>query len=172
MKFLKYFALILLFLILFRGPIYRSFFHYQVIKTRESSSLKVNPLSGLQSSSVDKIIQESQNKTAEILQFTFTKCSANPNELTLTKHTNCIGYANLCASIINLNLKDNHIRDWQAKPVRAEIYFLNVNIHPYFHSSFFKDHDIVMMENKISGEKKAIDPTLFDYFNVYNISLK
>ena len=33
-------------------------------------------------------------------------------------------------------------------------------------STFFKDHDFVTIENKVTGEVFAVDPTLYDYSGI------
>jgi len=47
-----------------------------------------------------------------------------------------------------------------------QLYFLGTNIHKYFNSSFFKDHDFVTIENKTTGEIFAVDPTVNDYLRI------
>ena len=55
---------------------------------------------------------------------------------------------------------------WNAKPQIGQLYFLGTNIHKYFNSSFFEDHDFVTIENKSTGEILAVDPTVNDYLNI------
>jgi hypothetical protein len=64
-------------------------------------------------------------------------------------------------------LKRYNLADrWTAKPQIGQLYFLGTNIHKYFNSAFFKDHDFVTIENKKTGEILAVDPTVNDYLHI------
>lgn len=96
----------------------------------------------------------------------------DPNELLFTKETNCIGYAAFCATASNYLFRKNNLEnEWIARPAIAQLYVLGVNIHPFFNSPFFKDHDMVVIENRITGDRLGVDPTVSDYLGIDQISI-
>jgi len=60
--------------------------------------------------------------------------------------------------------------NWIAKPQIGQLNFLGINVHKYFNSQFFKDHDFVLIENKTTDEVFAVDPTVRDYLKINFIS--
>jgi len=68
-------------------------------------------------------------------------------------------------------LKKYNLEDkWIVQQQIGQLYFLGTNVHTYFNSSFFKDHDFVTIENKKTGEIIAVDPTVNDYLFIDNIT--
>lgn len=87
--------------------------------------------------------------------------------------THCVGYASFFATACNFNLKKHHLDgSWVGYPDIGNLYFLGANVHPYFKSPFFKDHDFAIVENKQTGEKIAVDPTVADYLWIDFVTLK
>ncbi|WP_344928382.1 hypothetical protein [Aquimarina addita] len=114
---------------------------------------------------ITSIVDTTNKLTNKKLQFTFSRCDINPNQLIHTQSTNCVGYSHFYASICNFLIEKTEISNhWRAKVYVGELYFFGVNVHAYVDSSFFKNHDIVVLENRITGEKIHIDPTISDYF--------
>ena len=61
---------------------------------------------------------------------------------------------------------------WTAKPRIGQLYFPGTNIHPYFPTPFFKDHDYVTIENKKRPEKSLRwSPNCQDYLTIDFVSL-
>jgi methionyl-tRNA synthetase len=84
-----------------------------------------------------------------------------------TQTANCIGYAAFCATTCNELFQKNSLSGvWIARPQIGQLHLFGTNIHPYFHSAFFKDHDFVVIENKQSGMVYAVDPTVHDYLGI------
>lgn len=64
----------------------------------------------------------------------------------------------------NYLLKKRKMDDvWVAQPQVGLLNFLGIDIHQYFVSSFFRDHDFVIVRNKTTEEVIAVDPTVHDY---------
>jgi len=121
---------------------------------------------------IPQIIALSLELTAKELTFTGGKNHNDPNTLIHTKNAHCVGYAAFLATTCNYLLKKSQIaNEWIAKPHIGQLYFLGVNIHPYFNTPFFKDHDFVIVENLKTKERVAIDATVFDYGKIDKVSL-
>ena len=184
MKIIKKIFLILFILIaiciLFRESIYRHLVSYKSIGQRINYTVKDKALveviekniSKDQSSHVRLLIKLSLKITSEQLNFTASKNEVDPNILIYTKTAHCVGYASFCSTTCNYLFDKFKMSDtWMAKSQVGQLYFLGINIHPYFHSPFFKDHDFVIIENKRTHEKIAIDPTINDYFFIEFVPL-
>ncbi len=113
---------------------------------------------------VEEVIELALDLTTEQLNFTSSKNHNDPNKLIHSKTAHCVGYASFCSTAINYLLKKYELdNDWQAKPQIGQLYLFGTNVHHYFESAFFKDHDFVLIENKSTGEVFAVDPSLDDY---------
>lgn len=81
-----------------------------------------------------------------------------------------MGYAAYCATAINALLaRQDMANEWQARPQAAHLYLFNKNIHQWFHSPFFKDHDIVVVSDNSGQHTIAIDPSLYDYLDIIEV---
>ncbi|UAY53502.1 hypothetical protein [Ferruginibacter albus] len=178
-KFLKWFSLSILFLLvcglIFRGFLYRHFFFYKTISQRSTYSVSDKKLISYIDSasitfkpeSIKDIIDFSLKLTAEKLQFKEAKNENDPNKLITSNNAHCVGYAAFFSAICNYLLqKFNFNEDWHSIPLVGQIYFCGINIHPFIHSSFYKDHDFDVIENKKTGEKYYTDPTINDYLKI------
>ena len=113
---------------------------------------------------IEQIVKCGLSITSRQLNFTANKNDIDPNKLITSKTAHCVGYASFFATTCNYLLKRYNLADrWTAKPQIGQLYFLGTNIHKYFNSTFFKDHDFVTIENKKTGEILAVDPTVNDY---------
>lgn len=174
------------FLYLSRGWIYRQIVAYQPVGGRreyqaESILLKEqlakkedevfsNATSGF--TEVNEIIDAAQELTAENLTFEWASCPADPNEIIRTGKANCIGYAAFCALVCNdFFEKAGLSSEWQAHPEIGKLHLFGVEVHPYFHSAFFKDHDFVVVENKTTGQRIAVDPSVYDMAGIKRVSI-
>jgi hypothetical protein len=176
MKFIKRTLIIILILttvgLLFRGWLYRYLVTYKSVGLRTNYSATDKILTDYIDANRDKqadpdikqIIKLGLSITSRQLNFTADKNDTDPNKLITSKTAHCVGYATFFATICNYLLDEYNLSDtWIAKPQVGQLYFLGTNIHKYFHSSFFKDHDFVTIENKKTGEIVAVDPTVNDY---------
>jgi len=176
MKFIKRTVLTILVLttvgLLFRGWIYRHLVTYKSVGLRTTYLATDNKLIDYIDISVDKqtdpdikqIVKLGLSITSRQLNFTDNKNDIDPNKLISSRTAHCVGYASFFATTCNYLLKKHNLSgDWTARPQIGQLYFLGTNIHPYFNSAFFKDHDFVTIENKSTGEIFAVDPTINDY---------
>ncbi len=179
MKFLKRTLIILLILstvgLLLRGWLYRQMVTYKSVGLRANYSVTDKKLSdyidantdGKTDLDIEQIVKLGLSITSRQLTFNSNKNDIDPNELITSKAAHCVGYASFFATTCNYLLKRYHLADkWTAKPQIGQLYFLGTNIHKYFSSAFFKDHDFVTIENKTTGEIVAVDPTVNDYLRI------
>lgn len=166
--------------ILFRGWLYRHLVSYRSAGMRTQYLAVDKKLIATIDSSMDdrsetdieKIIQLGLRITSRQLNFTAGKNDMDPNQLIHTRTAHCMGYASFFATTCNYLLKTSQLADhWTAKPRIGQLYFLGINIHPYFKTPFFRDHDFVTIENKETGEIFAVDPTVNDYLSIDFVTL-
>jgi hypothetical protein len=161
--------------LLFRGWFYRHLVTYESVGPRTNYLAKDKKLTdiieantkGQTNHDIKQIVEMGLSITSRQLNFTAQKNDVDPNKLISSKTAHCVGYASFFATTCNYLLKKYHLGDrWTAKPQIGQIYFMGTNIHKYFESSFFKDHDFVTIENETTGEIFAVDPTMNDYFHI------
>jgi len=179
MKFIKQTFIITLILatigILFRGWLYRHLVTYKSIALRTTYPAVAKNLTdyieanceGQTDPDIHRIVELGLSITSDHLRFTASKNDIDPNKLINSKAAHCVGYASFFATTCHYLLKKYNGSDqWTIKPHIGQLYFLGENIHKYFSSPFFKDHDFVTIENKKTGEVIAVDPTVDDYFYI------
>jgi len=176
MKFIKRIILTILILLtvglLFRGWFYRHLVTYKSVGLRTNYTATDDKLTDYIDANdnkqidpkIEHIVKLGLSLTSRQLNFTAKKNDINPNKLISSKTAHCVGYASFFATTCNYLLKKYNLAEsWTAKQQIGQLYFLGTNIHKYFNSSFFKDHDFVTIENKATGEIFAVDPTVNDY---------
>ncbi len=176
MKFIKRILLTILILttvgLLFRSWFYRHLVTYKSVGLRTNFSATEKKLTDYIEANTDeqtnpdieRIIKLGLSITSKQLNFTADKNDVDPNKLITTNAAHCVGYASFFATTCNYLLRRYNLADiWTAKPQIGQLYFLGTNIHNYFNSAFFKDHDFVTIENKTTEEFFAVDPTINDY---------
>jgi hypothetical protein len=160
---------------LFRGWFYRHLISYKSIGQRTNYSATDKKLTDYidvnynekTDIDIEQIVKLGLSITSKQLNFTAKKNDTDPNKLITSKTAHCVGYATFCATACNYLFKKNNLSDnWTARAQIGQLYFLGTNIHKYFNSSFFKDHDFVTIENKKTGEIFAVDPTVNDYLKI------
>ena len=174
----KYIGIIII--ILFRGFVYRLSINYSKIKIRSNITLtdknlikEINAQTESKILSIEEIIKLSNEITSKKLNFTFTKVSSNPNLISEMKKANCIGYSSLFNSIGNYIIRKQKLTDkYEFIHLIGELDFFGFNIHNLFDSLFFKDHDFNEIKNKLTGEKKFVDPSLRDYLRIEYVRSK
>ncbi|MEN7551794.1 hypothetical protein AAG747_28015 [Rapidithrix thailandica] len=173
--------IVLLVGILFRGGVYRSLISYQSLGERKNYTVYdpelVRQIDEMAKAEKPQDIREVVDLglliTASQLKFTFTRNEMDPNRLARSKTAHCVGYAVFFASVCNYLLKKNDLEgDWIALPHAGQLYLGQTNVHAYFTSSFFKDHDFVILKNQLTGEILTIDPTLYDYLRIGFVTFK
>lgn len=161
--------------ILFRGPIFRLLVSYKSIGQRTTyvatDQNLINYIEADESfggrSDIKELIRNALSKTSRKLEFTASKNDNDPNKLIDSKTAHCVGYSSFFATTCNHLLEKNNLNEeWVAQPQIGQLLILEVNVHQYFDSSIFKDHDFVVIQNKVTGEKLAVDPTIHDYLAI------
>lgn len=179
-KSLKIISLILFFLILCRGSIYRLLIKYSDVGTRpEIQITNQNLISKIKSSSSYKAIDSREiakiatEITNEQLKFTTKNAISNPNQLIHIGKANCVGYASMFNSIANYIIKENNLQsELKAEHKIGKLELFGVNIHPYLKSPYFKDHDFNEIKNLNTGKSIFVDPSLSDYLHIDRIMMK
>lgn len=177
---LLFLLLLSLCLILFRGWIYRSLVTYESVGERTGYSVTNEQLASVilehpdpGSPGVREIIRTSLDITGKQLHFTAAKNDNDPNKLISWRSAHCVGYAHFFASSCNFLLEQHGFSDlWEAKVQVGQLYVFGTNVHRYFSSPFFKDHDFVSIENRETGEVYAVDPTMADYLGIGFVSYR
>ena len=176
MKIIKWAALTILILttvgVLFRGWFYRHLVTYKSVGLRTSYSATDDKLvdyinanvANKEGPDIEQIIKIGLSITSKQLNFTAGKNDIDPNKLITSRAAHCIGYASFFATTCNYLFDKHHLAGtWTAKPRIGQLYFLGTNVHKFFKTPFFKDHDFVTIENKATGQVFAVDPTVSDY---------
>ncbi len=169
--------LLLVTIILFRTWLFNHLVTYKSVGTRNNYSLTdsslINDLEKTTPASpqIDELTEHALSFTASHLTFSGHQQTADPNKLCYSHNAHCVGYAAFCAACCNHLFKQNGVTAWQAQARAGQLYFLGVNIHPYFNSPFFKDHDFVLLTNTATGQTIAVDPSLYDYTFIKKVTL-
>lgn len=173
--------IMILLLLSFRGSFYRNLVTYKSLGFKNKQPAYnhelVQYLNGHfdrdSKPTIEEIIDAGLSATSSQLDFTFAKSDVNPNLLIYSKKAHCVGYANFFTTSINYFIKKYKLEStWEASSQIGQLYFLGINLHNYFKSPFFKDHDFVVIKNKKTGQTFAVDPTVHDYFNIDFITYK
>ena len=182
MKILKY---ILLFLLLMaigacmcRGWLFRHAVVYRAVGLRANYAARDSSLIHYIDSNVSltatpdvaEIVEQAEILTSRRLEFTFGRNENDPNRLIHTPTANCIGYAAFFAGTCNYLLQKYHLSEWLAQPRVGQLFLFDKNMHHYINDPFFKDHDFATVENMLTGDVLAVDPTVHDYLLIDGVS--
>ena len=179
-KALKIIGVSILILILFRGIIFRLVIKYNEIGSRpEIEITNSNLIEEIESNSENReidlkeILEIADKITKEELKFTTNQASNNPNELMYTNQANCVGYSAMFNSITNYLIRKNKLQDEiEAEHKIGQLELFGINLHQFFESPFFRDHDFNEITNKKTGEKIFIDPSVSDYLRIKRVAKK
>lgn len=172
---------VVLVIIILRGPLYRLTVSYSPIGQRTDYKITNDELreyikenqTDRDSADIKEIIKASLALTSKTLNFAFSNVDSNPNRLMNLKSANCIGYAAFFSVVCNYQLEEYNLTEqWAVIPEVGELSVFGVNIHHYIDSRFFKDHDFVVIENKVTQETYAVDPSMYDYLYIDFVTLK
>ncbi len=165
----------LLVLIVCRGILYRSMVTYKSLGQRMTYEITNDRLRQYikdncpekDSTGIKEIIESSLSLTSKTLRFTFSESDSNPNKLIDSQQGNCIGYAAFFSAICNYRLEQLNLSgQWSVQSEIGQLYIFGQNIHRYFRSVFFKNHDFVIIKNKKTNETYAVDPSIHDYLYI------
>ena len=173
-KIIKYFGIIIILLILFRGFLYRTSVNYSKVAIRNNITLtdkklikEIDKQTEGKILSIKEIIKLSNKITSEKLHFTIDNISSNPNLVSELKKANCIGYSSLFNSIGNYITGKQKLTDkYEFIHLVGKLDVFGFNVHNIFKSPFFKDHDFNEIKDKRTGESKFVDPSLRDYVKI------
>lgn len=179
-KAFKIVGFVVLFVMLFRGCIYRQIVEYTEIGTRPEVKItnkelisKIRIKTQDKRISLSEIVQIANEITIEELEFATCKTDTDPNRLIETRKANCVGYSYLFNSIANFIIRENQLQDEiSAAHKIGKLEVFGINIHQYFDSAFFKDHDFNEIRNRKTGKSISIDPSLSDYLYIDRIKKK
>lgn len=173
-KTLKIFGLLVCLVLLSKGWIYRfavtyrEIGHRQVIALQDSGVIAdIQKQRNHSKLTVEEIVEISRSETSARLRFTTGKVSSNPNVAARSGEANCVGYSALFSSMVNqLSLEQRSSHSLRARHLIGRLYFLGLDMHQFFSSPFFKDHDFVEIEDVSTGEKIFVDPVVSDYLGI------
>lgn len=165
---------------LLRGKIYRGAMVYKPVKQRINYPATNEKLISFieaefdtgKAATANDIIKRALAITSGKLTYTAGKNETDPNRLIEIKTAHCVGYAAFCSSVCNYLFKKYGFDKWAARPMAGHLYLFGTDIHKFFKSSFFKDHDFVLAENTATGETIAVDPTVHDYLFINHITYR
>lgn len=164
-----------------REWIYNHLITYKTIGIRQTYKITGNELkeyidSGAKFNSkpdIYQIVKASQEMTVSKLNFTTGKNDLDPNKLVKSENGHCVGYANFFVTTCNYLLNKHGLEDeWMARTQIGQLYIFGNNINAHFSTPFLKDHDFGTIENRVTGEVLAVDPSLNDYFHIDSINFE
>lgn len=160
--------------ILFRTALFNCCVTYREIGERE-----VLPLKSELVMHCDFDIRDLENLTDEVMELVYSqlefteKSNSNPNEVFQSHQANCVGYSALyCALGQHYSEKQQDKSRFRFKHKVAHIEVLGIDVHSYFSSSFFKDHDYVEVEDVLNGTSECFDPSLYYYLFIQKVNCK
>ncbi len=155
----------------FRAAAYRSLVHYKVVGQRPP--VPALALSTAEPDGLDQAIAAALDSTAARLHFSTGKVNSNPALLLHGGPANCIGYAALCAALIKGQLEAAGLSDrYVVEAVIGKMYAGDQDLHAFFTSPFWKDHDVVRIADLTSNEVIVLDPTLYDHVGIGRVSFR
>lgn len=162
---------------LFRERLFRAFFHFEGLHERSPAN------AGLQASAqpltppahsandVGACIDAALEETADALSFTTGHVRNDAVSALKAGKANCIGYTAVFKDRCEVQLARAGVSDeWGVRHMRGSLYCGSFNMHRLFPSPFWKDHDICVIENRHTGERVHVDPSLFDALGIRRVS--
>ena len=111
--------------------------------------------------------------TKEELKFTKNRVSNNPNKLIDTNQANCVGYSAMFNSIANYLInKNKYENEIEVEHKIGQLELFGINLHQFFESPFFRDHDYNEITDKNTGKKILVDPVVSDYLRIKRVAQK
>lgn len=168
-RFLLFFLVTLFVLWLFRAPLYRAVVCYHVVGER--SPLKELGPSAISVADLNAAILASLDTTAARLHFSSGPVTNDPRKLLPGSPANCMGYAALFSALLKGQLQQAGIGDrYDVQAVIGKLHIGGLDLHSLFDDPFWKDHDIVRIEDGDTGEVIFVDPTLYDVLGIERVS--
>jgi hypothetical protein len=164
---------------LLKGTLFRFFVSYRDCGTRDSFELTSWELRQyIDSCSVTEpptdimgVIMLANKITASQLTFRASSKEIDPNMLCMYHRTHCRGYAAFFEVVCNYLLeKYKFNKEWSCSAHVGHIYLMSLDVHRFFKSSFFKNHDFNSIRNNSDGKEILIDATVYDYFGIETVA--
>jgi len=179
-KTFKILGLVVCLIILFKGRLFRCMVTYEEVGQRQIITLQdTGMITDIQQRrnnrvlSLEEIVEISQSVTTERLRFTTGRAYSNPNTIIRSGEANCVGYSALFCSIADPLFHEQHSgHSFRVRHLVGHLSFLGVDVHQFFSSPFFRDHDFVEIENITTGEKIFVDPVVSDYLGIDRVTGK
>ena len=155
----------------FRAAAYSSLVRYEVVGQR--LPVRALALSTAEPAGLDQAIAVALDSTAVRLHFSTGKVSSDPALLLHGGPANCIGYAALCAALLKGQLEAAGLGErYVVEPVIGKLYVSDQDLHVFFTTPFWKDHDVVRITDRASSEVIALDPALYDHVEIGRVSIR
>ncbi len=162
---------------LFRERLFRALFHFEGLHERSpanpGSQASARPQTPPADSTNDvgACIDSALEETADALCFTTGHVRNDAASVLKTGKANCIGYSAVFKDRCEEQLQRVGLSDeWRVQRMRGLLYCRSFNMHRLFSSPFWKDHDICVVENRRTGERVYVDPSLFDALGIRQVS--
>ena len=167
-------------LFLFRGFCYRFVIKYNEIGTRPDIEITHRNLLKIierkipnRTIDIHEIVKIANEITNEQLSFTTNRVSNNPNDLINLNLANCVGYSAMFNSIANHLISKNDLQsELKAEHKIGQLELFGINLHQFFDTPFFKNHDFNEITHMASGTTIFIDPSVSDYLLIKRIAKK
>ena len=177
-KIVRILLLFMMLLFFFRGWLYRVSINYQQIGVRSERTimdkrfiLKLQNETDREELDMEEIMKISNKVTKQLLSYSMNETSTDPNKLFYSQKANCIGYSAMFNSISNHLIKEANMEEvFESKHLVGKLDFFGIDLHQFFASPFFKDHDYNQLKNKSTGEVIWIDPSLGDYLKIQKVA--
>ena len=179
-KALKIVGALILMLALFRGTVFRFAIKYNEVGSRPGievtnskliEKIKINTKN--REIDLSGILKIADKLTKEELKFTKNRVSNNPNKLIDTNQANCVGYSAMFNSIANYLInKNKYENEIEVEHKIGQLELFGINLHQFFESPFFRDHDYNEITDKNTGKKILVDPVVSDYLRIKRVAQK
>ena len=174
----RIFLLVLTLLIFFRGPIFRCLVTYEAVGERTTIAVshpkliqRLDVLTEGKDLVLDHLVTIAKEVTTKELSFSTKETSSDPNVLIETHRANCVGYAAMFQSIVSYLINKHGLHNEIYSEHRiGKMKFLGVDLHQFFSSSFFKDHDYNQVVHRNTGQEILIDLSVSDYLWIDRVS--
>ena len=120
---------------------------------------------------LDACIDAPLDETANALVFTIEPAANDAAGALRSGRANCVGYAVLFQRTCEEKLLQAGLSgEWRVLHLRGLLYCGDFNLHHLVYSPFWKDHDICAIENRATGQRILVDPSLFDVARIRRVS--
>jgi hypothetical protein len=175
---LKVTSFLLLVVLLLRGPLFRLLVKYEAVGVRsgialqdESLQRQVDSLSAGRDLNIKQVARLSSQIVTNRLSFTTEQAPSDPNRLYHTRKGNCVGYAAMFHAIADYLIRQQGLEGKvRSRHLVGRLRLLGIDLHQFFDSPFYQDHDYNELTNLLTGERLCFDAVVADYFGVRGVA--